>query len=170
MPQKLKPIIKPEPEPTFLDSIFGQSKSAPPSPLFAQQSLYAGSPLLSNKIAPHAAVAKPGPHLTPLDGPMEHAFQQWVKTNNVPFDPSPESDYDMRGFFKGLITGDPRAVSGVNPYDKQLHFTDAWKTPFHESFSNESMYATPDAPRWINDHQLADASGKVVYDERKAKR
>ena len=107
--------------------------------------------------------------LSPND---EVAFQQWVKANNVPFDPSPTADYDMRGFWQGLMSGDPHAVTGMNPNDKQLHFSDWWKTPYHESFSAESQWANPErAPIWNERDQLVDpATGAVVFDERARRR
>lgn len=105
---------------------------------------------------------------TALSPAEETAFRAWVKANKVPFNPNDSvSDYDMRGFYKGLQSNDPEARSAINPNDKQLHFSDKWKTPYHKSFSNESMYATPNAPAWINDFQLADpTTGQVVFDER----
>lgn len=54
--------------------------------------------------------AKPGPYVIPLNPQQEARFQQWVRQNNVPFDPSPTSDYDMRGFWLAAQQGDPRAV------------------------------------------------------------
>ncbi len=118
-----------------------------------------------SKEPPVSAYAKPGPYLTQLSPYNENLFQTWVHRNQVPFDPSPTADYDMRGFFQGLLDRHPLALTSINPNDGKLHFPDYWKTPYHQSFSNESQYALPTAPRWINDHQLADTSGKVVFDE-----
>lgn len=113
--------------------------------------------------------AKPAPaggYLTALPQDQEKAFQQWVSQNNVPFDPSSQADYDMRGFWKGLMSGDPRATTAINPNDRQLHFPDYWKTPYHKSFSAESMWATEKAPSWNEKDQLVTPDGKVVFDER----
>lgn len=107
-----------------------------------------------------------GSYVTTLAPEEESLFQQWVKSNNVPFDPSPNADYDMRGFFHGLITNDPNARSGINPNDKALHFSDYWKTPYHESFSAESQFANKEAPNWNEKDQLVTPSGKVLFDER----
>lgn len=107
---------------------------------------------------------------TPLTPHEEGAFQAWVARNKVPFDPSPTSDYDMRGFYKGLVNGDPHAVTAINQNDGKLHFSDYWKTPYHNSFSAESKYATADAPRWNSKDQLVSKDGKVVVDERKTLR
>lgn len=117
----------------------------------------------------HSAYAKAAPeggYLTHLAPQEEGAFQQWVQQNNVPFDPSPAADYDMRGFYKALQAGDPRAKTGVNQNDSKLHFSDYWKTPFHKSFSNESQWATEAAPRWNEKDQLVLPDGRVVFDER----
>ena len=68
---------------------------------------------------------------------LENMYKSWVLQNNIP----ESNDYDMRGFFYGLLTGDPQATTAINPADQQLHFTDKWKLPNHPSFSNESMYS-----------------------------
>lgn len=108
------------------------------------------------------AYTKPGPYVTKLDTKTENAFQNWVKTNKIPWEDVPTADYDMRGFYKAMIHGDPDAKrSSTN-----LHFPDTWKTPYDKSFSNESIYATKDAPHWVG-NKLVDTSGKVVFDEDK---
>ena len=113
--------------------------------------------------------AKPGKYNTDLGAPdAELKFQQWVKQNNIPFDPAaPVSDYDMRGFYQALQAGDPKAKEAFNANDGQMHFPDYWKTPYHESFSNESQWAdTSKAPKWNDKDQLVTPDGKVVFDER----
>jgi hypothetical protein len=90
--------------------------------------------------------AKPGPYLTQLQPSSEQSFQQWVKTNHIPWQESPTSDYDMRGFWQAQQSGDPNAKRASN-----LHFPDTYKTPYHKTFSNESKYATPSAPHWEGD-------------------
>lgn len=106
---------------------------------------------------------------TPL-GEDEPKFQQWVHQNKVPFDVNaPVSDYDMRGFWKALKDGDPKAQSAVNQNDKKIHYPDYWKTPYHQSFSAESKFADPSkAPKWNEKDQLVAPNGSVVYDERRA--
>lgn len=75
----------------------------------------------------------------------ENMYKSWAMENNVP----QSNDYDMRGYFMGQMTGDPQATSAMNPGDMQMHFTDKWKMPNHQSFSNESMYDTQGtAPAW----------------------
>lgn len=105
---------------------------------------------------------------TALSPEEEVRFRQWVAANNVPFDVSAKvSDYDMRGFWKALQTGDSRAATAVNPNDKQIHYPDFWKTPYDASFSAESQWANPvTAPRWNDKDQLVLPNGKVIYDER----
>jgi hypothetical protein len=98
------------------------------------------------------------------------AMNQWAARNNVPFDPSQTADYDMRGFYRALMAKDPRATSAVNPNDQRMHFPDYWKTPYHESFSNESKWAKPGAPMWNAQDQLEAPSGRIVFDERKPRK
>jgi hypothetical protein len=105
--------------------------------------------------------------LTPLPNGQEMAFKQWVSRNQVPFDPSQTADYDMRGFYRALMAKDPRAVSAVNPNDQQMHYPDDWKTPYHQSFSNESKWNTTGSPMWNEQDQLVNSSGQIVYDERR---
>lgn len=97
----------------------------------------------------------------------EFKFRQWVKDNAIPFNPDQQGqDYDMRGFYQGMQQQNPKAQTQMNENDNRMHFTDYWKMPSHESFSNESKYAGPNTPRWINRDQLADPLGNVVYDEK----
>jgi len=62
------------------------------------------------------------------------------------------TDYDMRGFFGGLMGLDQAAVGAINPNDNQMHFPDKWKLPNHPSFSTDSMYynaaTMPNTPAW----------------------
>jgi hypothetical protein len=118
--------------------------------------------------ARNMAYAKPSPsgYLTTLSPSDELSFQAWVKQNNVPFDPSPASDYDMRGFWQAMKNGDPDVRTGINANDNQIHYTDKFKTPYHMSFSRESQWATPDAPAWNEADQLVLPSGRIVFDER----
>lgn len=96
----------------------------------------------------------------------ETKFRQWVDQNRVPFNANdPIQDYDMRGYWRD-IAHQGQNETGVNKNDGELHYPDTYKTPYHHSFSSESMYARPNAPAWINDHQLADpATGDVLWDE-----
>lgn len=118
---------------------------------------------------PNAQYVIPGNHVFNTQLPLrdELGFNQWLQENKVPFDPrAPVSDYDMRGFYQALQSGDPRATSGMNPNDSQMHYPDYWKTPYHETFSRDSQWALPTAPAWNEQDQLVDQQGNVVYDER----
>lgn len=107
--------------------------------------------------------------LTPRE---EVQFRQWLAANNVPFNPdAPLTDYDMRGFWKAMNTGDERAKNAVDPNDQKLHYPDYWKTPYHETFSAESQWADPvKAPKWNDKDQLVLPGGKVIFDDRAPKK
>lgn len=115
----------------------------------------------------NARWAKMGPYQTQLDPVQEMKFREWVAATHAPFDPSqPDQDYDMRGYWAD-IASKGQSETAINLNDNQTHYPDTYKTPMHQSFSNESKYALPSAPRWINDHQLADpATGQIIFDER----
>lgn len=83
--------------------------------------------------------------LGPLD---EMAFRQWLGQKDVPFNPeAAATDYDMRGYWQGLQQDNPASrPTAIDPYDNRPHFTDYWKNPSHETFSNESRLAGPGAP------------------------
>lgn len=124
----------------------------------------------SNLIRNQAFIA-PGLHdyNTELNGIEERAFRQWIVENKVPFNPNVAvSDYDMRGFWRSLMNNDPRATTGVDPNDRRLHYPDTWKTPLHETFSAESIFANPKtAPRWNDKDQLVAPDGDILFDDRK---
>ena len=106
---------------------------------------------------------------TKLPDLQEMQFLNWLKQNNVPFDPkASQSDYDMRGFYQALQQGNPAATTAVNPNDNLMHYPDYWKTPQHQTFSSESQWAGPNTPQWVNDSQLAAPNGKIVFDEKLA--
>lgn len=116
------------------------------------------------------SVRKPGAsYNTPLGLLDELSFRQWVADNHVPFDPDAAgpTDYDMRGFYRGLMQGNPRATTATNQNDGHLHFPDYWKTPLHHSFSNESQWATSSTPSWNSLDQLVTPGGRIVFDERR---
>lgn len=104
--------------------------------------------------------AKPGPYLTALPVDQEVKFRQWVKENNVNWHPD-EMGYDMRGFWKGLMAGDPHAHTGIDAGDGKLHYSDWWKTPYDPTFSNESQHAMPHAPHWVGE-SLVTSDGRIV--------
>ena len=126
--------------------------------------------MLGENLARNSAHSTQGPYRTTLNPMQEWKFRQWVRENDVPFQPNRLlQDYDMRGFYSALQSGDPRAQSVVDPHDKQMHYPDFWKTPYHETFSAESQWATPDAPRWQDDRYLVDRDGNVLFDAAKAR-
>ena len=111
----------------------------------------------------------PKDYSTYLPAEEEQQFREWVKQNNVPYDMKNEGhqDYDMRGYYQELQSGGPNASTGLNPNDHQLHYNDYFKTPYHQSFSNESKFANPDtAPHWEGDRLIA-PDGTVIFDETK---
>ena len=110
--------------------------------------------------------AKPGgQYATQLSPDEEARFQEWTKQSKVPWQDTPTADYDMRGFWKEMQVNPQGNKTSINPNDNKIHYPDKFKTPYHQSFSRESMYALPTAPKWINSHQLADDKGSIIFDE-----
>jgi hypothetical protein len=110
--------------------------------------------------------ARTGPYVTPLNPAEESQFRQWVASKKVPFDPTEKNaDYDMRGYWKAVQSKDPLAVQGLDPNDKRMHFPDTWKTPYHRTFSNQSKYALPSAPKWVGNRLIEQQTGKVLFDD-----
>jgi hypothetical protein len=107
--------------------------------------------------------ALPPPYTTALAPDKEATFQKWVTTNNVPWKDEPRADYDMRGYWQDVASKGQDARQR-NASDQKMHFPDTYKTPYHATFSNESKYATPDAPKWQGDKLIA-KDGTVVADE-----
>jgi hypothetical protein len=141
---------------------------AAPSP--ASATLVASTAPMAAPPAAGLSYAKPGSYVTKLPPDQETEFRKWVSDNKIPnetasgkADPTftaGDQTYDMRGYWLAMKNGDSRAKRDGNTY----HFPDIWKTPYHQSFSNESQYATTDAPRW-DGNRLVDKSGKVVFEE-----
>ena len=120
------------------------------------------TPYLRNR-----AWAKAGKYITQLSPQEENKFQSWAKSNPQLVQGelnNPNPDYDVRGRWKAERAGDPLAKLVRSPYDGKLHANDKWKTPYHRTFSRESIYATPDAPQWVG-NKLIDKSGNVLADE-----
>jgi hypothetical protein len=107
--------------------------------------------------------AQPGAAPTQLQPLDEMAFQQWAAQNKAPITP----DYDMRGFYRGVQQQNPRATSAINPNDQRMHYPDYWKMPTHQTFSQDSRWAQPIAPRWNELDQLVSPGGRILYDERR---
>lgn len=116
-------------------------------------------------LARNAQFAKPGQYNTALPPTQEAQFRDWLTKNNVPFDPSASGpqDYDMRGYYKDVASKGGNET-GVNPVDKKLHFPDTYKTPYHESFSAESKFATESNPfKWRGETLIDERTGTPVY-------
>jgi hypothetical protein len=103
--------------------------------------------------------------LARLNPQQEALFEAWVRANQVPVTP----DYDMRAYW--LHRNDPGMQTQVNPNDHRPHFPDTFKTPLHQSFSGESIFANPAShpPMWNDRDQLVGPNGKVLFDERRRK-
>lgn len=138
---------------------------APPYNPFSPPIFPARQPALNPMLAGRQPSSNYNTPLSPLD---EFAYRQWVQQNNVPTNPNSTTpqDYDMRGFYLGLQQGNPKARSAIDPNDSQMHYPDFWKTPIHQTFSNESQWAGPNAPQWTQNDQLAAPNGKVLFDDR----
>lgn len=125
------------------------------------------------------AFAKPNQpegYQTQLGPAMRSAFMDWQREmkaqgHDPHYDPSPQADYDLPGFFRGLVKGDPHAQQGINANDGQMHYSDYYKTLYHPSFSAESQWAMPGAaPKWVNDYQLKTPNGVEVFNEKTRQR
>jgi len=113
--------------------------------------------------------AKPGPYFTTLSPQEEAAMNAWLaglkkQYGDRMYARADDRGYDMRGFYKAMRAGDPRAKPAINPNDKTLHFPDVWKTPYDSTFSRESIHAMPNAPHWEGDN-LVTPSGHVIWDD-----
>ena len=97
-----------------------------------------------------------GDYRTSLTPQQETAFRQWVRDRKAPFDPNQiHPDYDMRGFWLHSPDRDS--------WRPGQHFPDTWKTPYHHSFSNESMYAKTGTPfQWKGDRLIDGRTGVPV--------
>jgi hypothetical protein len=94
-------------------------------------------------------------YTTQLSPEEEERFQEWARRNGIRMEPGWNEDYDMRGLWKS----NPQMSADVRG-----HFPDTYKKPFHPTFSNESVYATPDAPHWAGS-RLFDRDGRLIADE-----
>ncbi len=132
---------------------------------FQPPSFPAPSPAFNPMMAGRQSAQNLNTQLSPLD---EFAYRQWVQSNGVPTNPNATApqDYDMRGFYQGLQQGNPRAQSAIDPNDGRMHYPDFWKTPLHQTFSNESQWAPPTAPQWTPNDQLAQPNGQVLFDDK----
>ena len=119
---------------------------------------YAGANAVVPARAKWANYAKPGGYTTNLSPDEEAQFQNWVSSTKVPWQDSPTSDYDMRGYWKAQQAGDANAKTQINAVDNKPHYPDTYKTPFHNTFSNESQYALPTAGHWQGQNFISPAT------------
>lgn len=67
---------------------------------------------------------------TKLSPSEEAGFEKWAKKNNREKD---SYDYDMRGAYRELVSGETKQAANG-------HFTDKFKKPNHPTFSDQSQY------------------------------
>jgi hypothetical protein len=80
------------------------------------------------------------PYTTRLNETEEMRYQIWRAMLPQPL--QYDGDYDLRGAYK----------DGLKPTDSD-HFNDKYKKPNHVTFSDQSMYSTPENPggTWAGD-------------------
>lgn len=90
---------------------------------------------------------------TPLTPQQEQQYQQWVQT--LPINLRSDYDYDLRGAW----------LNGDLP-DQNYHMTDKWKKPWHPTFSNESIYSTPQMTggHWDGDTFIPSTTNNFIND------
>lgn len=97
------------------------------------------------KVAPDAPVPYTRDMFrTKLDPVEEQLFKRWYskvsKRLGISEDPdAPEHHYDYRGYWRKEGRNVPAIFMGRN-----WHFPDTYKTPWHETFSTDSIYSTPE--------------------------
>lgn len=126
------------------------------SPMFTTE----GPDFYQQAYSNNAPFAVGGSYTTTLSSEDEQKFRQWVRSNNVPFDPDAKlSDYDMRGFWQATQKGNTQPWAGG-----KTHFPDTYKTPYDTTFSAESKYATKDNPfMWVGDRLIDTRDGRVIF-------
>lgn len=83
----------------------------------------------------------PDEYNTKLSTEEEKQFEKWfvdAKRNGTVHPMDNGTDYDFRGYWKNEVQNNTSDAKG----SANNHFTDKYKKPNHETFSNESMYAT----------------------------
>lgn len=115
---------------------------------------------LSPRLSPQEfkASVNPEDYRTQLTADEQKNFDVWAKDmKSKGFINANDNfqDYDMQGYWKNEVLNNTDLANG----NAQNHFTDKYKMPNHETFSNESMYATGDnakyAGHWENDKFVA---------------
>lgn len=82
------------------------------------------------------------PYTTQLNDEQERRFQVWRAM--LPKALQYDGDYDLRGAY----------TDGLKPSENE-HFNDKYKKPNHPTFSDQSMYSTPQNPggSWVGDDE-----------------
>lgn len=96
------------------------------------------TPNLAVNAVPVQATPIAAPYTTQLNPADEARYQVWRAM--LPQQLQYEGDYDLRGAYS----------DGLKPSDN-AHFNDKYKKPNHPTFSDQSMYSTPQNPggSWI---------------------
>ena len=130
------------------------SANEPPTPL----AVAAGAADLDRQAA---AMQKHGPsqlaadlpNNTPLNPAEMDAYHKWARS--IGKNPAQEEkDYDLRGYWKDVVMGNPDLPDRLRPQVTQMqedyrsapgkgHFPDMYKKPNHPTFSDESIYHGP---------------------------
>ena len=121
-----------------------------------------------NLLTRNKAYANPNwqQEMTKLPAEQEEEFLNWVKSNKVPFDPNDKyPDYDMRGYYLSTLNNPQAPQAAINQATQSLHYPDTFKTPYHESFSSESKWATEGAPSW-QENKLVSPTGEVIFEDK----
>lgn len=111
------------------------------------------------------ASINPENYRTQLTSNEQKNFDAWakdMKTKGLINANDNFQDYDMQGYWKNEVLNNTNLANG----NAQAHFTDKYKMPNHETFSNESMYATGDnakyAGYWDNGKFIAPRNENIM--------
>lgn len=130
---------------------------------------------------------KTSPHMTILTPQDEAKFRQWAQHDVKNIQPDdPKATYDMRGYWKALQTGDPRARPVIDSTGK-ASFPTKWRTPdykepevnipldeyqngeFHPTAKPAKREVVPDNGMWFDTNDLLDGdhtpTGKLASDK-----
>ena len=99
----------------------------------------------------------PADYTTKLTPDEQKQFDIWANDMRAKGAINPNDkfqDYDMQGYWKNEVLNNTDLANG----NAEAHFTDKYKMPNHETFSNESIYATGDnakyAGHWDNNNYV----------------
>lgn len=137
------------------------------NPKITPQTTYNEFPLGTGSQAAYDDGGKVKKSYNPNLANSDSAFQQWYLNNtiegksNMPY--SDKGDYDYYSYFRN---GDYKNYQGG-------HFPDTYKRPNHQTFSNESIYSTPEnrGGSWNGDKYVPNKmdDGGIVDDDPKKK-